>query len=383
MTSPRYAAQIKGFPKLRPWTSLLAAIAVGRKPGEPLGTATVLAPLEHDPQKWPGLSWRFADSGEPVTFDAPDADGFTWRLRTLREFLTAYARHPIPEMLAPDGSSCGAYTRGVLLRRPVRDGDRWLVLKEVAVYGDDPYNAFSVPSAESVRQSGMAERRAATAIWEATIKPALAAVGPEAVTRKMGMTARTARAWLAGDRRPDQPYPVARAIVAVARDSGLCLPGDEHFRTEEICAALPTRVGAVQWFISVSVGMLAEQLGGVRALARAVAGSRAIDLEPTMRRLLTLGRGELRSVIDLNKTLGQIAKFSRAEIRKLRRRLDTQPGPVGDRQAVIAHLSLLYGDARPTMMTAEETLVFPTVVVIAQFLGMVAQAFRNAKARPA
>jgi hypothetical protein len=359
MTSPRYAAQIKGFPKLRPWAVLLAAIAVGRKPGEPLRTATVLAPLEHDPQKWPGLSWRFADSGELVVFDAPDADGFAWRLRTLREFLTAYAHHPIPEMLAPDGSPCGAYTRGVLLRRPVRDADRYLIMKEAAVYGDDPRNAFSVPSAESVRQSGMAERRAAAAIWEGTIKPALAAVGPETVTRKMGMKPRTARAWLAGDRRPDQPYPVARAIVAVARDSGLCLPSDEHLRTEEICAALPTRVAAVQWFISATVAMFAAKFGGIRAFARAVG-----EDEPSVRRWGALAAGELRPITHLNGIVAKVAKFARAEVRKAHRRITTERGPTGDQEAVTACLSLLYGNEWPGIVAPEVTIVILVAIVI-------------------
>jgi hypothetical protein len=33
---------------------------------------------------------------------------------------------------------------GVLRRRPIRDGERWLVLKEAAVYGDDPRHAFAL-----------------------------------------------------------------------------------------------------------------------------------------------------------------------------------------------------------------------------------------------
>jgi hypothetical protein len=63
-------------------------------------------------QFWPGsrfgagshLSWRFTESGDAVSFDEPDGEGFRWRLRTLRDFLSSYARQAIPEMLAPDGS---------------------------------------------------------------------------------------------------------------------------------------------------------------------------------------------------------------------------------------------------------------------------------------
>ena len=68
-------------------------------------------------------------------------------------FAAAYARHAIPEMLGPDGSRCGPYTRGVLQRRPIHDGERWLVLKEAAVYGDDPRHAFSLPPPEAFRRA--------------------------------------------------------------------------------------------------------------------------------------------------------------------------------------------------------------------------------------
>jgi hypothetical protein len=79
------------------------------------------------------------------------AEGRRWRLPTLRERLADYARHPIPEMLAFDGFRCGPFTRGVLRRRPIRDGERWLILKEAAVWGDDFRPAFTVPEPEKVR----------------------------------------------------------------------------------------------------------------------------------------------------------------------------------------------------------------------------------------
>jgi hypothetical protein len=182
----------------------------------------------------------------PSPFDKPDAEGSEWHLRTLREFLSSYARHPIREMLAPDGSRCGPYTRGVLRRRPVRDGERWLLHKEAAVYGDNPRHAFLVPPPETVRRPNPADRDGAFAVWESTIKPALAIAGPAAVARKMGLAARTARAWAAGERRPEKPGEVARAVVAVAREVGLDFAADEHLRAETICGELPGRAAAVQ-----------------------------------------------------------------------------------------------------------------------------------------
>ena len=187
-----------------------------------------------------------------------------------------------PRCSRPTDRPAAPYTRGVLRRRPIRDGERWLILKEAAVWGDDPRHAFSVPEPEKVR----AGQSAASADWESKIKPALAVVGPTAVARKMGLAERSARAWAAGARQPANPGKVARAIVAVANGAGLGLPTDEHLRAEEICGELPCRAAAVQAFIVITVGMLAERHGGVRALARAMAGKNGPRLEPAVRRWL-------------------------------------------------------------------------------------------------
>jgi hypothetical protein len=362
-TSPRYAHEFEGLlggspqsnPKvdrkalqpskreaervgrLRPWALFLVATAIGRAADRTL-SSLVVAPFERDPLKWTTLSWRFAENGEPVSFGKPDDAGTIWRLRTLHEFLAGYVRHSIPEMLAPDGSPCGPYTRGVLRRRPVRDGDRWLLLKESALWGDDPRYAFSLPDPEKFR----AGCGAASADWQGKIKPGLAVVGPTAVARKLRMVVRTVQTWASGRHQPGDPAAVARAIVAVADVAGLGLPTDEHLRNEEICAALPGRAAGVQHEIAMTVGRLTEYHGGVRALARAIAKQGEPDLEPTLRRWLRLARSKPRPIGDLNRIGSRLAKFGRAEIRKLHRRVNTgQSGPLGDRQAVLAYLSLL------------------------------------------
>jgi hypothetical protein len=382
-TSPAHVRGLDGLSHLRPWTRFLVAYAIGRKRGrpEPL-TALVVAPLDPDRERWPFLQWRFADSGEAVPFDSPDASEITWRLRTIREFLTSYARHAIPEMLAPDGSRCGPYTRGVLKRRAVRDGERCLVLKEAAVYGDTPQNAFSLTPPETVRQPSRADdEHGAAGVWEAAIRPALAIVGPAAVARKLGLAARTGRAWVAGTRRPEKPHDVAQAVVAVARDAGLGLPADEHLRADEICAELPARALGVQFFISFATAMLADRFGGVRPFARALAGEGGPDLEPTVRRWIALAERELRSINELNRISARLSRFSRGEGRKLRRRIAVEPGPAGDRQAAMAHLLLLYGAEKPEVLAPEEALMLPVAISIGCLFGMLAHAVNSAAAR--
>jgi hypothetical protein len=295
----------------------------------------------------------------------------------LKDLLSEYVQNPIAEMLAPDGSPCRGYTRGVLRRRLIRDGERWLILKEAAVWGDDPRHAFSVPAPEKIR----AGQSAASTNWNSKIKPALVVVGPTAVARKMGLAERSARAWAAGGRHPENPGQVARAIVSVARDAGLGLRTDEHLRAEEICCELPHRAAAVQCFMVIAVGMLAERHGGVRALARAMAREDGPRLEATVRRWLALGQSELRSILELNRIGARLAKFSRSEIRKFRRRIRTESGPPGDRQAILAYISLLKGADKPVVPTPEETLVFPLVLVVTKALvGLVCEVTERLRA---
>jgi hypothetical protein len=274
---------------------------------------------------------------------------------------------------APDGSRCGPYTRGVLRRRPVRAGERWLLLKEAAVYGDNPRHAFSVRPPETVRRPNSADRDDAYVVWESTIKPALAIIGPAAVARKMGLAARTARAWASGERRPERPREAAQVIVAIAREAGLGFSADEHRRAEEICGELPGRVAAVQCLTSVMVAALAERCGGARALARAMAGEGETDLEPTVRRWLALAGNEPRPIGDLNRFLACLAKFSRSEIRKMRRRIVTEAGPAGDRQAIVGYLSLAHGTEKPVMLTLEATLALPAAFAVADLFAIVCQ----------
>jgi hypothetical protein len=354
-SSPAYAREIGGLSGLRPWSRFLAATAIGWKPGEGKSRSeVVVAPFEQDPQRWGTLAWRFVGSGKPVPLNRADDGGVVWKLRTLRDLLSAYARHAIPEMLAPDGAPCGPYTRGVLRRRPVRDGPRWLVLKEAAVYGDDPRHAFSVPPTEALERPSPTDQNSDVEAWDRVTRPALAIVGPACVAGRMGFASRTVRAWATGARRPEKPREVARMIVAVAREAGLVLSTDELLRAEEICAELPGRAASMQLFASAMVAWLADRFGSLRAFARTLAGDGDGDLEPTVRRWLALGQGTPRPIVEINRVVAQLAKFSRAEIRKMHRRIRTEAGPTGDRQAVLAYLSLVYGAGKPAVSGLED-----------------------------
>ncbi len=73
VTSPAHARQIRGLPNLRPWNFFLVASAIGRNASDHEAmSAVVVVPFERDPETWPSLDWRFAESGERLPLARPD-----------------------------------------------------------------------------------------------------------------------------------------------------------------------------------------------------------------------------------------------------------------------------------------------------------------------
>jgi hypothetical protein len=52
-----------------------------------------------------------------------------------------------------------------------------------------------------------------------------------------------------------------------------------------------------------------------------------------------------------------------------RRRISTEQGPAGDRQAIVGYLSLTHGAEKPVMLTPEETLALPAALGLAALGG--------------
>jgi hypothetical protein len=62
----------------------------------------------------------------------------------------------------------------------------------------------------------------------------------------------------------------------------------------------------------------------------------------------------------------------------LRRRIRREAGPAGDRQTILAHISLLNGAERPVVPKPEETLAFPVILVVASQLVALVRQFAEA-----
>jgi hypothetical protein len=314
----------------RPFDLFLAAQVIGQKSTEAeKKTAVAIAPFETDPERWAALPWTFEATGQPVPFSEPDAEGWRWELVTIRDVLQGFKnRHP-SDFVDGEGSPCCWYTRGPLQRRSVRRGHKFVLTKESLAWSDDPALAFWAQPQEAFRAGGTCEATSSEN-WEA-VRKALALVGPAEIAKRVGLTPRNARYWAAGATLPNDTGKVAAAVVAIAAKVGLLLPEDHALGNEAICAELSGRAATAQCFVGAMAALLAERQGGMRNLARML----DIDKE-TLRGWLALSGGELRPIKKTNAIIPKLAKFARSEIRALRRRITTNYGPAGDRQAIIA-----------------------------------------------
>jgi hypothetical protein len=72
--------------------------------------------------------------------------------------------------------------------------------------------------------------------------------------------------------------------------------------------------------------------------------------------------------------VARLAEFSRAEIKRIRRRLDAELGPVGDRQGILSYLSPAHGAEKPVILAPDETFTPPAVLALASLTAVVCEA---------
>ncbi len=130
ITTPRllraFESHNRGKPyqeHIKPFGFLLAAPLA--KLGRPLDAESaaplrLVAPFERDARKWERLRWTDLYSKRRFGLTSRgDAGIGLARVQTYRDVLNAYAHHPEPKRLGPDGRPCHRRTAGLLSRRPV------------------------------------------------------------------------------------------------------------------------------------------------------------------------------------------------------------------------------------------------------------------------
>jgi hypothetical protein len=97
----------------KPYNFLLSPILI-----EPLPDCTLVAPASKHPEEWLTREYTEIHSGDAVKLGS-EYNGKTLTPQTLSSVIWRHFLHTEDKSLSPDGQLCNAYTRGLLLHRPV------------------------------------------------------------------------------------------------------------------------------------------------------------------------------------------------------------------------------------------------------------------------
>lgn len=86
---------------------------------QPLPDCTLIAPAGKHPEEWLTRDYTEIHSGETVKLGS-QYNGKRLTPQTLSSVIWRHDLHPEDKSLSPDGKRCDAYTRGLLLRRPIQ-----------------------------------------------------------------------------------------------------------------------------------------------------------------------------------------------------------------------------------------------------------------------
>lgn len=86
---------------------------------QPVPGCTLVAPISKHPREWLTRDYTEIHTGRTVKL-SEKYDGHTLTPQTLSSVLWRHYLHPEDKSLAPDGTLCSHYTRGLLQRRPIR-----------------------------------------------------------------------------------------------------------------------------------------------------------------------------------------------------------------------------------------------------------------------
>jgi hypothetical protein len=177
--------------RVKPFNFALSAHVVpfGHPPGANPERFHLLAPYERDARKWLELSWTDVDSGSAfrITTDGPATVGAV-AVKSYRDVLESYARHPEAKSAGPDGLACDPSTVGLLKRRRVHASRLDYVGKESRRIEELETGQLHDLS-EAVAQFSDPE-----AEWRETLLPALLSLPVAEAARRLGRTKRAVSA---------------------------------------------------------------------------------------------------------------------------------------------------------------------------------------------
>ena len=98
----------------KPYNFALSPILI-----HPSSDCTLIAPASKHPADWQTRDYTEIHSGQTVKLFS-EYNGRFLTPQTLSSVIWRHYLHPEDKSLSPDGERCGAYTRGLLLRRPIQ-----------------------------------------------------------------------------------------------------------------------------------------------------------------------------------------------------------------------------------------------------------------------
>jgi hypothetical protein len=349
VTSPHVMKNLKAFnegkprqQQIRPFNFFIATSANfydrSLKSQSKKGQA-VVASYERDPAKWSGLDWVSTATGETVNRD--NLESFI----TINSFLTAYGRHASKEWLDAAGRVCDHRSYGLMERRPVRDGDLYLLTKASLDLGDSADTAF-------VEDQGQAFAVDPGDSWRNVVVPALRIIGLENITIACAVKRARAKEWLLGRSQPSDMNLVLRRVARKAEQLGL----DVMAAPDPMQAII--REAQLAWLFNVvATSTIVGSLGGVRRAA-VIVGATPMLLSRWHR--CEAAPQQLRAI---NDHVLLLAKYARSKLLESRRRLKSDSvGLFREREYVLDHLRN-DGVIRPLDNETAILLVFCIIVI--------------------
>jgi hypothetical protein len=109
----------------KPYNFALSPILI-----EPDPDCTLIAPFTKHPEEWLTQDYTEINSGDTINLFG-EYRGKKLLPQTLSAILWRHYQHPEDKSLSPDGERCQAYTRGLLLRRPIQAMEPFIFSKRL------------------------------------------------------------------------------------------------------------------------------------------------------------------------------------------------------------------------------------------------------------
>jgi hypothetical protein len=275
----------------------------------------VVAPFERDPAKWAFLDWVSTETGETVNHD--NLESFI----TINSFLTAYGRHASKEWLDATGRVSDHHSYGLMERRPVRDGDLYLLTKASLDLGDSAETAF-------VEDQGEAFAVNPGDAWKNVVVPALRIIGLENVITACAVKPARAKEWLLGRSQPSDIDLILHRVARRAEQLGL-----DVIAAPDPMQAIISEAQLARFFNCLVTSIIVGSLGGAKRAA-ALVGATPMLLSRWQR--YEAAPESLRAI---NSHLVLLAKYARSKLLEGHRRLKSDSrGLFREREYVLDHL---------------------------------------------